>query len=138
MTTITRTRAGWRWAIRSAFALAAFGTLTLPGLAGAAGPTDPRSAPPRPQVAPQVTAPLKRQIQPTPEARSWSSERDDRDWHRGHAGRDDRDWHRGYGGWGYRPYDGPYPYWTPTPVYVPGQWVWNGWNWTWQPGYWIY
>ena len=130
MTTITRTRAGRRWAIRSAVALAVVGTLTLPGLAGAAGPADPRSAPPRPQVAPEQTAPVKKQLQPTPEARSWSSQRDDRDWgpHRG-------------AGWGYRhnePYPYGYPYWAVTPVYVPGQWVWNGWNYTWQPGYWVY
>jgi len=29
-------------------------------------------------------------------------------------------------------------YLAPPAVYVPGQWVWSGYAWVWQPGYWRY
>jgi hypothetical protein len=40
-------------------------------------------------------------------------------------------------------YAGPPPAYAPGypgsgPVYVPPQWVWNGYQWVWQPGYWRY
>jgi hypothetical protein len=37
----------------------------------------------------------------------------------------------------YGPYYVPPPDpWRPGPVWVPGHWVWDGWAWVWQPGYW--
>src|SRR5262245_16430388 len=83
------------------------------------------------------------QIRAAAETRHGSAERAEthtHGWHEGH-----RDHGRGYV-WG-RPYWGP-PAWgwaepyvawpAPGPIYVPGQWTWNGWGWVWQPGYWAY
>ncbi|MGH7322811.1 MAG: hypothetical protein ACRELA_24755 [Candidatus Rokuibacteriota bacterium] len=41
--------------------------------------------------------------------------------------------------WGHRDHHDPSGVWwgyAPAPVWVPGQWVWTGWDWYWQPGYW--
>src|SRR5262249_59091049 len=97
------------------------------------------AAPTRVQQVRSETA----QVRPAAEARHWGGERAEsrnREWHDGH-----RDYDRGYV-WG-RPYWGP-PAWgwaepyvarpAPGPIYVPGQWTWNGWGWVWQPGYWSY
>lgn len=27
---------------------------------------------------------------------------------------------------------------APAPMWVPGQWWWDGWSWQWAPGYWTY
>ena len=93
------------------------------------------------QVAPQAP-----QARPVPEGRhSERAQARDRDWHDGRHGHD-RDFHdRGYA-WGRPSWDGPAWGWeqpyvappAPAPVYVPAQWVWNGWGWVWQPGYWSY
>lgn len=62
-------------------------------------------------------------------------------WRQGH----DRYGYQGYRGdrhWGdsgYWPYRRHYydSWGSGAPVYVPGQWVWNGWGWVWVPGYWV-
>jgi hypothetical protein len=132
---MNRTR-GWRWI--GGVTVAALAMLS-PGVARAASVEAQQHG--RPAQVQRVT-PQGLQQRPAPETRSWGRERDearDRDWRDEHRDRDRRHaWGRPYwgapSGW-YEPYAPPAP---PAPVYVPGQWVWSGYDWVWQPGYWTY
>src|SRR5262245_2577835 len=93
-------------------------------------------APQRPQGPPALMQPQGPEQPPpaqsSPESRSWSGEHRPRHWGRPAWGPPPPGW-----GW-YEPpyYDEPYyypppPWWgpAPTPLWVPGRWVWNGWSW---------
>lgn len=53
-------------------------------------------------------------------------------WRHGHHGSGRHGSHGGYQGW-HHSYG-----WAPSypPVWMPPQWVWNGWGWVLEPGYW--
>src|SRR5262245_38333806 len=97
-------------------------------------------APQRPQGPPAQIQPQgpghPPQTQSRPESRAWRGEHRPRHWGRPAWGSPPPWW---YDPPYYEPYYAPPPPWwspTPTAVWVPGRWVWNGWNWAWQPGYW--
>jgi hypothetical protein len=123
------TRDGWRRIIGMAATGAVLGVLALPGLARAAQ-LDQHGHPAAPHVQ---AAPERHEARPGPEPRHWGRDRGERH-DRFDRDRDDR-FARGY--WSV-PSPEPW-YWSydpPAPTYVPGQWVWNGYGWVWQPGYW--
>jgi hypothetical protein len=129
-------RRGWRWIIGAGATVAALTVLT-PDVARAATVAQQHG-----RAVQQVT-PQALQARPAPEARNWGRERDeprDRDWRDGHRGDEGRyAWRRPYY-WG-APAEGwyePVPPAPPAPVYVPGQWLWTGYAWVLQPGYWTY
>lgn len=107
--------------------------LAMPALAPAqpAQALGQKSPDPRPPALQPVPEPRQ-----APDGRTWSGE------HR------PRDWNRPYGkpvvryGWTEKPLPPAYyayPKWyRPAPVYVPGQWIWDGYSWVLIPGYWIY
>ena len=131
-------RRGWRWIIGAGATVVALGMLMPSGVARAASVEAQQHGRKVQQVTPQAL-----QARPALETRNWGRERDeprDRDRRDGHRDYDGRyAWRRPYwgapaGGW-YEPYVPPAP---PAPVYVPGQWLWTGYTWVWQPGYWTY
>jgi hypothetical protein len=123
-------RDGWRRLIAMVATGAVLAVLGLGGLADAAKP-DERHGEGAPHAQPAAAE--RHEFRPGPEVRHGDRDRDER------HGRVDRDWDgrfaRGY--WGV-----PAPWYPPAvepaPTYVPGQWVWNGYGWVWQPGYWTY
>jgi hypothetical protein len=130
-------RRGWRWIIGVGATVAALGMLTPPGVAQAASVEAQQHGRKVQQVTPQAL-----QTRPAPETRNWGRERDesrDRDWRDRHRDRDGRyAWRRPYWGAPAVGWYGPYVPPPPAPVYVPGQWLWTGYTWVWQPGYWTY
>jgi hypothetical protein len=132
-------RRGWRRMIGAGATVVALAALT-PGVAQAATVETPQQGR---MTHVQHARPQALQARPAPEAQTGGRERDqprDRDWRDGHRDRDGRfawGWpYRGTPAWGwYEPYAPPAP---PAPIYVPGQWSWNGYTWVWQPGYWTY
>jgi hypothetical protein len=124
-------RDGWTWLIAMVATGAVLAVLGLAGLAHAAKPDERRG-----EGAPHAqSAPTERhEFRPGPEPRHWGRDRDER------HGRMERDWDdrfaRGY--WSAPGLPEPWypPAVQPAPMYVPGQWVWNGYGWVWQPGSW--